>query len=71
MFYSLIQSTNSHVRRLLNEKGQYEEELQKAKYIYKARMQGLLIQCKLVYVPANINLQFQVWVHSYQHRSPE
>lgn len=45
-FYSMIQSTNSHVRRLLNEKSSYEEELQKAKELMKGRMQGLLIQCK-------------------------
>lgn len=47
-FYSMIQSTNSHVRRLLNEKGTYEEELQKAKELLKGRMQGLLIQCKFL-----------------------
>lgn len=45
-FYSMIQSTNSHVRRLLNEKSQYEEELKKAKEIMKGRMQGILLQCK-------------------------
>ncbi|KAL3285227.1 hypothetical protein HHI36_019339 [Cryptolaemus montrouzieri] len=43
-FYSMIQSTNSHVRRLLNEKCQYEEELKKAKEIMKGRMQGILLQ---------------------------
>ncbi|XP_017772369.1 PREDICTED: ecto-NOX disulfide-thiol exchanger 2 [Nicrophorus vespilloides] len=43
-FYSMIQSTNSHVRRLMNEKVQYEEELQKAKEIMKGRMQGILLQ---------------------------
>ncbi|KMQ92448.1 ecto-nox disulfide-thiol exchanger 2-like isoform x6 protein, partial [Lasius niger] len=43
-FYSMIQSTNSHVRRLLTEKAAYEEELQKAKEMMKGRMQGLLIQ---------------------------
>ncbi|KAJ8959499.1 hypothetical protein NQ318_022196 [Aromia moschata] len=43
-FYSMIQSTNSHVRRLLNEKTQYEEELKKAKDIMKGRMQGILLQ---------------------------
>lgn len=42
----MIQSTNSHVRRLLNEKTQYEEELQKAREIMKGRMQGILLQCK-------------------------
>ncbi|KAK5640045.1 hypothetical protein RI129_010856 [Pyrocoelia pectoralis] len=43
-FYSMIQSTNSHVRRLLNEKSQYEDELQKAREIMKGRMQGILLQ---------------------------
>ncbi|XP_018577182.1 ecto-NOX disulfide-thiol exchanger 2 [Anoplophora glabripennis] len=43
-FYSMIQSTNSHVRRLLSEKTQYEEELKKAKDIMKGRMQGILLQ---------------------------
>ncbi|XP_031355933.1 ecto-NOX disulfide-thiol exchanger 2 isoform X2 [Photinus pyralis] len=43
-FYSMIQSTNSHVRRLLTEKTQYEDELQKAKEIMKGRMQGILLQ---------------------------
>lgn len=43
-FYSMIQSTNSHVRRLLTEKVQYEEELQKAREIMKGRMQGILLQ---------------------------
>ncbi|KAJ8972991.1 hypothetical protein NQ317_019022, partial [Molorchus minor] len=46
-FYSMIQSTNSHVRRLLNEKTQYEEELKKAKELMKGRMQGILLQCKI------------------------
>lgn len=41
----MIQSTNSHVRRLLTEKVSYEEELQRAKELMKGRMQGLLIQC--------------------------
>ncbi|KAG8319366.1 Ecto-NOX disulfide-thiol exchanger 2 [Homalodisca vitripennis] len=45
-FYSMIQSTNSHVRRLLTEKATYEEELTRAKELMKGRMQGLLIQCK-------------------------
>lgn len=46
IFYSMIQSTNSHVRRLLNEKNTYEEELQKAKELHKKQMQSLSVQCK-------------------------
>ena len=45
-FYSMIQSTNSHVRRLLGEKSQYDEELNRAKELMRQRMQGLLMQCK-------------------------
>jgi Ni,Fe-hydrogenase I small subunit len=44
-FYSMVQSTNSHIRRLLTEKAQYEEELHKAKELNRQRMQGLLTQC--------------------------
>ncbi|XP_067127789.1 ecto-NOX disulfide-thiol exchanger 2 isoform X2 [Centruroides vittatus] len=43
-FYSMIQSSYSHVRRLMNEKSQYEEELNKAKLLLQQRMQGILLQ---------------------------
>ncbi len=54
-FYSLIQSTNSHVRRLLNEKSQYEDELQKAKELMRQRITGLLLQCINVFFVFNDN----------------
>lgn len=47
-FYSMIQSTNSHVRRLLNEKTTYEEELQKAKEMHRKHMQSLSTQRKYI-----------------------
>lgn len=55
-FYSMIQSTNSHVRRLMNEKMQYEEELQNAKDVYRTRVQGIIVQCKyyFLYMPTYI-----------------
>lgn len=43
-FYSMIQSTNSHVRRLLNEKSTYEDELNKAKETHRKHMQSLSTQ---------------------------
>lgn len=46
IFYSMIQSTNSHVRRLLNEKITYDEELQKAKELYKKQIHSLAVQCE-------------------------
>lgn len=50
VFYSMIQSTNSHVRRLMNEKTAHEEELNKAKEAHRVQMQNLTTQrkyCKL------------------------
>lgn len=46
IFYSMIQSTNSHVRRLLNEKSTYEDELNKAKELHRKHMQTLSTQRK-------------------------
>lgn len=45
-FYSMIQSTNSHVRRLQTEKSTYEEELQKARDHYRKQMYSMSVQCK-------------------------
>lgn len=44
IFYAMIQSTNSHVRRLLNEKMLHEEEVQAMKEKFHHRMQGILRQ---------------------------
>lgn len=45
-FYSMVQSTNSHVRRLLTEKSAHEEELNKAKESHRKHMQSLSTQRK-------------------------
>lgn len=45
-FYSMIQSSNSHVRRLSHEKQTCEEELRKAKDLCKTHMQSIVVQCK-------------------------
>lgn len=45
-FYSMIQSANSHVRRLMNEKAQHEEELEQAKENFKNALLAILTQCK-------------------------
>lgn len=46
IFYSMIQSTNSHIRRLLNEKCQYEDELREAKEKYQKQMMKMIEQCE-------------------------
>lgn len=46
IFYSMIQSANSHIRRLLNEKCQYEDELRDAKEKYQTQMRKMIDQCE-------------------------
>ncbi|XP_022904307.2 ecto-NOX disulfide-thiol exchanger 2 isoform X1 [Onthophagus taurus] len=62
-FYSMIQSTNSHVRRLLNEKTQYEDELMKAREIMKGRMQGILLQFSQIERLFSAACHKKVWDH--------
>lgn len=45
-FYSMIQSANSHVRRLMGEKAQHEEEMERAKEAFKNALMAILTQCK-------------------------
>lgn len=45
-FYSMIQSANSHVRRLVNEKAAHEKEMEEAKEKFKLALSGILVQCE-------------------------
>lgn len=45
-FYGMIQCTNSQVRRLLSEKQNQEEALQKMKDNFRNIFEGILHQCK-------------------------
>uniref|UniRef100_A0A3B4YDC2 Ecto-NOX disulfide-thiol exchanger 1 n=1 Tax=Seriola lalandi dorsalis TaxID=1841481 RepID=A0A3B4YDC2_SERLL len=45
-FYSMIQSANSHVRRLMSEKAQHDEEMERAKEAFKNALLAILTQCK-------------------------
>ncbi|KDR14923.1 ecto-NOX disulfide-thiol exchanger 2-like [Zootermopsis nevadensis] len=62
-FYTMIQSTNSHVRRLLGEKAQYEEELQRARELMKGRMQGIFIQFGQIERVFSAASHKKVWDH--------
>ncbi|XP_055692824.1 ecto-NOX disulfide-thiol exchanger 2 [Lutzomyia longipalpis] len=63
MFYSMIQSTNSHVRRLSVEKQTYEEELQKARDFYKAQMQTMMSQFTQIKKVFGAASHKKVWDH--------
>lgn len=43
-FYSMIQSANSHIRRLVNEKAAHEKEMEEAKEKFKLALSGILVQ---------------------------
>ncbi|GLD70417.1 ecto-NOX disulfide-thiol exchanger 2-like isoform X1, partial [Lates japonicus] len=43
-FYSMIQSSNSHIRRLMSEKSQHEKEMEEAKEKFKTALAGILAQ---------------------------
>ncbi|XP_023252058.1 ecto-NOX disulfide-thiol exchanger 2-like, partial [Seriola lalandi dorsalis] len=45
-FYSMIQSSNSHIRRLMSEKSQHEKEMEEAKEKFKTALAGILAQCE-------------------------
>lgn len=47
-FYSMVQSANSHVRRLMNEKATHEQEMEEAKENFKNALTGILTQCKYI-----------------------
>ncbi|XP_054711105.1 ecto-NOX disulfide-thiol exchanger 2-like [Uloborus diversus] len=63
LFYSLIQSTNTHIRRLMSEKLKYEDELNTAKLMLKKKMEGILLQFNdigKVFIAASVQ---KVWDH--------
>lgn len=45
-FYSMIQSSNSHIRRLIGEKSQHEKEMEEAKDKFKSALAGIVAQCE-------------------------
>ncbi|KAG8520296.1 Ecto-NOX disulfide-thiol exchanger 1 [Galemys pyrenaicus] len=73
-FYSMVQSANSHVRRLMNEKATHEQEMEEAKENFKNALTGILTQyvqqhCTPTYLetkPQNAHLhsQLEVPVHA-------
>uniref|UniRef100_A0A182K719 RRM domain-containing protein n=1 Tax=Anopheles christyi TaxID=43041 RepID=A0A182K719_9DIPT len=62
-FYSMIQSTNSHVRRLLNEKSVCDEELKRAREQYRRQTKGMLTQFSQIEKVFNAASHKKVWDH--------
>ncbi|XP_064638616.1 ecto-NOX disulfide-thiol exchanger 2-like [Lineus longissimus] len=62
-FYSMVQSTNSHVRRLMNEKHSHEEELNIVKEKFKLRMNGILRQFEQIEKVFGAASKQKAWDH--------
>ncbi|XP_045495528.1 ecto-NOX disulfide-thiol exchanger 2-like [Colias croceus] len=62
-FYSMLQATNSHIRRLFNEKMQAEEELTECKERVKNHIQLVIEQLEQVAKVFNAATHQRVWDH--------
>uniref|UniRef100_A0A8C5Q3P6 Ecto-NOX disulfide-thiol exchanger 1 n=1 Tax=Leptobrachium leishanense TaxID=445787 RepID=A0A8C5Q3P6_9ANUR len=62
-FYSMVQSANSHVRRLMNEKGSHEEQMELAKENFKTALLGILTQFEQIVAVFNASSRQKAWDH--------
>ncbi|XP_029283228.1 ecto-NOX disulfide-thiol exchanger 1-like [Cottoperca gobio] len=62
-FYSMIQSANSHVRRLMSEKALHEEEMERAKEIFKNALVAILTQFEQITAVFNAATRQKAWDH--------
>ncbi|XP_068592547.1 ecto-NOX disulfide-thiol exchanger 1 isoform X1 [Cebidichthys violaceus] len=62
-FYSMIQSANSHVRRLMSEKAQHEEEMERAKEIFKNALLAILNQFEQISAVFTAATRQKAWDH--------
>ncbi|XP_038617944.1 ecto-NOX disulfide-thiol exchanger 1 isoform X2 [Tachyglossus aculeatus] len=62
-FYSMVQSANSHVRRLMNEKAAHEEEMEQAKENFKNALSGILTQFEQIVAVFNASARQKAWDH--------
>ncbi|KAM8855090.1 ecto-NOX disulfide-thiol exchanger 1 isoform 2-T5 [Spinachia spinachia] len=62
-FYSMIQSANSHVRRLMSEKAQHEEDMERAKEIFKDALLAILYQFEQIKAVFTAATRQKAWDH--------
>uniref|UniRef100_UPI00398F4A1F ecto-NOX disulfide-thiol exchanger 2-like isoform X2 n=1 Tax=Pristiophorus japonicus TaxID=55135 RepID=UPI00398F4A1F len=63
IFYSMIQSANSHIRRLMNEKVIHEKEMEEAKEKFKNALSGILIQFEQIVSVFHSSSKQKAWDH--------
>ncbi|XP_061747591.1 ecto-NOX disulfide-thiol exchanger 2 isoform X3 [Nerophis ophidion] len=62
-FYSMIQSSNSHIRRLMMEKSQHEKEMEEAKEKFKTALSGILAQFEQIVSVFQAASKQKAWDH--------
>ncbi|XP_069389314.1 ecto-NOX disulfide-thiol exchanger 1 [Paralichthys olivaceus] len=62
-FYSMVQSANSHVRRLMSEKAQHEEEMEVAKEAFKNALLAILTQFEKISAVFTAATRQKAWDH--------
>ncbi|KAE8285676.1 Ecto-NOX disulfide-thiol exchanger 1 Constitutive Ecto-NOX [Larimichthys crocea] len=62
-FYSMIQSSNSHIRRLMSEKSQHEKEMEEAKDKFKIAMAAILAQFEQIVSVFHAASKQKAWDH--------
>ncbi|XP_053180099.1 ecto-NOX disulfide-thiol exchanger 2 [Scomber japonicus] len=62
-FYSMIQSSNSHIRRLMGEKSQHEKEMEEAKDKFKTALSGILAQFEQIVSVFQAASKQKAWDH--------
>ncbi|XP_029020498.1 ecto-NOX disulfide-thiol exchanger 2 isoform X2 [Betta splendens] len=62
-FYSMIQSSNSHIRRLMSEKSQHEKDMEEAKEKFKTALAGILAQFEQIVSVFQAASKQKAWDH--------
>ncbi|KAJ7310243.1 hypothetical protein JRQ81_007141 [Phrynocephalus forsythii] len=62
-FYCMIQSVNSHIRRLTNEKAVHEKEMEEAKEKFKLALSGILSQFEQIVAVYHSASKQKAWDH--------
>ncbi|XP_039975445.1 ecto-NOX disulfide-thiol exchanger 2-like isoform X2 [Xiphias gladius] len=62
-FYSMIQSSNSHIRRLMGEKSQHEKEMEEAKDKFETTMAATLAQFEQIVSVFHAASKQKAWDH--------
>uniref|UniRef100_A0A4W5MGF1 Ecto-NOX disulfide-thiol exchanger 2 n=1 Tax=Hucho hucho TaxID=62062 RepID=A0A4W5MGF1_9TELE len=62
-FYSMIQSSNSHIRQLMSQKATHEKEMEEAKDKFKSALSGILAQFEQIVSVFHAASKQKAWDH--------